>query len=73
MAVAAIGLTPRFPIIAEVGTFVTPDFVKITKGAALPRFTGAWTDAAYAICPVPNVSIITNVANNNRRTVILSG
>jgi len=51
MAVDAIGLTPRSPVMAEVGTFVIPDFVRMTKWAAAPRFTGAG-DAARAGCPV---------------------
>ena len=73
MAAAVIGLAPRFPVMAEVGTFVIPVFVKIAKEAAAPRFTGAGLEKARAVCPVPNVSTLANVANNNRRTVLLSG
>ena len=73
IAAAAIGLTPRSPVMAEVGTFVIPDFVKITKGAAAPRTTGAGLAAARANCPVPNVSAIANTDINNRRTLFLNG
>ena len=52
MAVAEIGLTPRSPVIAEVGTFVIPDFDRTTKLAALPRLTGARVEAACAITQV---------------------
>jgi hypothetical protein len=58
---------------AEVGLFEIPDFAKITKEAAAPRFTGAGLAAARAICPVLNVSESANVAINNRRTELLSG
>jgi hypothetical protein len=41
MAVLAIGLTPIFPTIEVVPVVEIPDFDRITKSAADPRFTGA--------------------------------
>ena len=73
MAVAAIGLTPRSPVMAEVGTLVMPDFDKTTKVAALPRLTGARVEAACAICPAPNVSRTANTAINTSRIIFLNG
>ena len=42
MAVESIGLTPISPVIAEGGTVLMPDFDRIAKLPAFPRFTGAW-------------------------------
>src|SRR5665213_704789 len=36
-----MGLVPTFPVTSEVGTSVIPDFDKITKCRAPPRFTRA--------------------------------
>lgn len=41
MAVESIGLTPMSPVIAEGGTVEIPDFVRIAKLPAVPRFIGA--------------------------------
>jgi hypothetical protein len=38
--VAAAGLTPMFPVMAEVGTVEIPVFASIAKVPAAPRFTG---------------------------------
>ena len=72
MALAAIGLTPIFPVIAVVPVVVIPVFDKTAKDAAAPRFTGAGLVKARALCPVPNVSVITNAVNMNKRTILLS-
>jgi len=49
MADEAIGLTPLFPVTAEVGIVEMPDFARITHFPALPRFTGVWVPTA-SIC-----------------------
>ena len=41
MPVESIGLTPISPVTADVGTVDIPDFARITKLPAVPRFTGA--------------------------------
>jgi len=41
MAAPVMGLAPTFPVILDEGTSVIPDFVRIAKELALPRFTGA--------------------------------
>ncbi len=41
MAVLAIGLTPMFPTIEVAPVLEIPDFDRITKLPAVPRFTGA--------------------------------
>jgi hypothetical protein len=41
MKLAAAGLKPIFPVIADVGTFEVADFARMTKLAAPPRTTGA--------------------------------
>jgi hypothetical protein len=38
IAAPVIGLDPTFPVIADGGTSVIPDCVKIVKEAAVPRF-----------------------------------
>ena len=40
IAAPEIGLAPTFPVIADVGTSVIPDFVRIAKFPAVPRSTG---------------------------------
>src|SRR3989338_1832470 len=44
IAAPVIGLVPMFPSISDVGTFVIPDFDKITKLPDVPRFTVAGLD-----------------------------
>jgi hypothetical protein len=41
-----MGLTPISPVIAEVGIVEIPDFARITKLPAVPRFTGVCTAVA---------------------------
>jgi hypothetical protein len=43
-----MGLVPTLPVISEAGTSVIPDFDKITKPLALPRFTGATGETVFA-------------------------
>jgi hypothetical protein len=40
MAAPVIGLDPTLPVIVDLGTSVIPDFDRITKSPATPRFTG---------------------------------
>jgi hypothetical protein len=42
MAVPAIGLQPMFPVMADEGTVVMPDAVRIAKSPALPSSTFLW-------------------------------
>jgi hypothetical protein len=53
MDVAAIGLTPIFPVIFVVPVVVIPDFVRIAKLPADPRFT-----AEAPITPGINAAVI---------------
>jgi hypothetical protein len=41
MAVAVTGLTPMFPVMADVGTVEMPLLARMTKFLAVPRFTGS--------------------------------
>jgi hypothetical protein len=55
MAVAAIGLTPMFPVIEVDPVVEIPDFARTAKLPADPRFTAAGPAASAAIGPVkPN-------------------
>src|SRR5450631_3630613 len=62
-AAPVIGLVPTSPVIAEVGTSVTPDLVRMTKSPADRRTTGAGpgpaanalTASAKRIIPAGNV------------------
>jgi hypothetical protein len=42
MAVPAIGLQPMSPVMADGGTVVMPDAVRIAKSPALPSSTFIW-------------------------------
>ena len=42
MAVPAIGLQPMFPVMADEGTVVMPDAVRIAKSPAVPSSTFLW-------------------------------
>src|SRR5664279_1417913 len=50
-AAPVMGLVPTFPVTAEVGTSVIPDFVRITKSPADRRFTGAGPGPAANALP----------------------
>ena len=63
MAVLSIGLTPIFPVIEVVPVAEIPDFDRITKLPAVPRFTAARPDggdekSSFWIKPVPLVSLM---------------
>lgn len=50
-----------FPVIADVGTLVIPDFERITKLPADPRLTGVGVAANRAVSPVrPSTKETTN-------------
>src|SRR5690349_20732100 len=55
MKLAAAGLNPRFPVIADVGTLEMPDFARITYVPAAPRFTGAGPKPAPVPVPAPGL------------------
>jgi len=73
MADAAMGLTPTFPVMWAAPVAVVAVFDKVAKDAAAPKSTGAGLAKARAVCPVPNVSAMANVAMTNRRSVLPSG
>lgn len=59
MNVAAAGLTPRSPVIAEVGTVEIPLFARTTKSLAAPSFTGSpEVDASPVVEVVELVEVV---------------
>jgi hypothetical protein len=74
MAVALIGLTPIFPVILVVPVVEIPDFDRITKLPAVPRFTGvnvaAVVEAELKVAIPPNISAITTVTEIGIRNVL---
>ena len=57
-AAPVIGLVPTSPVTAEAGTFVIPDFVRITKSPADLRLTGAGPGPAANALPASAKSAI---------------
>jgi hypothetical protein len=60
--VAEIGLTPIFPTIDVVPVVVIPDFDRITKFPAVPRFT-AVAEPLLLGADIPNVGSVTVFAS----------
>ena len=62
IAAPVIGEAPTFPVIADVGTFVIPDFVRMVKFAAVPRSIAVVNCATAA--PIAHNTISMRVASD---------
>ena len=72
IADAAMGETPMFPDMTDVGTLVMPHFVMVTKFAAVPKSTAVW-DVAFAIIMNRRMRIIILTAASERYYSVKSG
>jgi hypothetical protein len=68
-----MGLVPTLPVISEAGTSVIPDFDRMTKLLALPRFTGATDDGeSWLFAAVPDANPLSTTIENMDRPRVLA-
>ena len=65
MDAIVMGLTPMLPVMFDVGTLVMPDFVIMTKFAAVPRSTAVVVAAVGASVAVAVASTIAQRTGTN--------